>query len=286
MELCLGTVQLGMSYGIAGGSDFTKKQALHLLDAAFDLGIRVFDTASAYGEAEDILGHFIASHNTRDTKIISKCHHTDSLEEYLIKTLETLNTKQIDGYLFHDSSLIYNEHLIKEMNSFKKAGLVNNIGVSLYNPEDALYAAKQAWIDYIQIPYNVLDQRLDNIDFFNIAKSNNKIIFARSVLLQGLMAMNLIDVKNKLEFAYDDIYKYLRIINKYDFSQLEAAIQYVKANDKIDYIVFGVYGEEQLKEFIDIFNNVSTNYNMNQELKKEFYFINEKVISPNLWSEV
>ncbi|MBQ8699417.1 MAG: aldo/keto reductase, partial [Schwartzia sp.] len=58
--LCLGTVQLGMKYGVNNelGRQPTRKESYDVLQAALELGIDCFDTASAYGNAETVLGDF------------------------------------------------------------------------------------------------------------------------------------------------------------------------------------------------------------------------------------
>ena len=56
-ELSLGTVQLGVSYGInnqSGKPDRT--QAFGILDTALTNGISALDTAAAYGDSEQVIG--------------------------------------------------------------------------------------------------------------------------------------------------------------------------------------------------------------------------------------
>ena len=51
--LCLGTVQLGLHYGINNKVGMlTDEQAFEVLDAAYEAGFRAVDTAPAYGESE------------------------------------------------------------------------------------------------------------------------------------------------------------------------------------------------------------------------------------------
>ena len=71
-KLCLGTVQLGMHYGInnAIGRMPTKDESYSILDSAFKFKIKTVDTAAAYGCAEEILGEFGVPKN--DVSVISK----------------------------------------------------------------------------------------------------------------------------------------------------------------------------------------------------------------------
>lgn len=69
-QLVLGTVQLGLAYGRhSTGSAPDLECCLGILDAAWDGGIRSFDTAEAYGEAADRLSGWIASRG-----IAQACH--------------------------------------------------------------------------------------------------------------------------------------------------------------------------------------------------------------------
>ena len=73
-ELCLGTVQFGMKYGINNTlGQPSEENVFEMLDTAFENGIRVIDTARAYGTAETVLGRYFASgKNVYTVKIISK----------------------------------------------------------------------------------------------------------------------------------------------------------------------------------------------------------------------
>lgn len=53
MELALGTVQFGLRYGVAGrDTPVPEAEVREILARAFKLGIRMLDTAAAYGDIE------------------------------------------------------------------------------------------------------------------------------------------------------------------------------------------------------------------------------------------
>src|SRR3990170_3245835 len=57
--LSMGTVSLGMDYGIERPGDFgcpEESLSIQFLQAAADAGINLFDTAPGYGKSENILG--------------------------------------------------------------------------------------------------------------------------------------------------------------------------------------------------------------------------------------
>src|SRR5438067_13409029 len=56
-QLALGTAQFGLDYGITNTRGrITAGEAASLLRQAWDGGVRVLDTARAYGNSEEVLG--------------------------------------------------------------------------------------------------------------------------------------------------------------------------------------------------------------------------------------
>ena len=88
-KLVLGAAQLGLDYGINNKRGKpSREESLAILDRAFESGINTFDTAFAYGDAEEIFGEFMESRGVRDkVSIISKLKpHTTEVEEEIIYT--------------------------------------------------------------------------------------------------------------------------------------------------------------------------------------------------------
>ncbi|WP_052487416.1 aldo/keto reductase [Gordoniibacillus kamchatkensis] len=71
-QLTLGTVQLGMPYGIANNSGMpSEEQSFAILDEAWNGGVVSYDTAAAYGRSEEILGRYFAG---KKPTLITKLH--------------------------------------------------------------------------------------------------------------------------------------------------------------------------------------------------------------------
>ena len=112
-KMVLGTVQLGLDYGINNPRGKpSKSESLAMLERAHERGIRVFDTAFGYGDAEEIIGEFIAVKKLGDqVRVISKlepnCVPEKSgdvlriVESGLRASLRRLGRTWIDGYLLH-----------------------------------------------------------------------------------------------------------------------------------------------------------------------------------------
>lgn len=296
-KMVLGTVQLGLKYGISNFKGKpSREESLAILGRAYDQGIRMFDTASAYGDAEDILGEFLASRKLADqVKIISKLepncvpqNNTDVaciIEMKMRSSLSRLRLEALDGYLLHTSPYIFRQEIVDALHQCKNKGLVKNIGVSIYREDEALAAARSPLIDYIQIPYSIFDQRLNQTEFFQIANANGKKVFARTAFLQGLIFMNESKIPDYLSGAKAYLKEFDEIIGRYGLSRLEAALMFSALKPGIDHIVFGVDNMEQLQKDIEVAAHARYYPECAAELQDRFSHIDKSIIFPSLWKK-
>ena len=288
-KLCLGTVQMGQKYGVANalGRQPLPQESFSVLQAALDKGISYFDTASIYGTSEEVIGAFHLA-GRHDTHIISKLPpETEDSEKAVLdevrKTLSRLQADRIDGYLLHDARDMERQGIVRGLCKAKEKGLVGSIGVSVYEPRDAYYAVSVSWVDYVQIPYNVLDQRLDEADFFYQAKKYGVKVFARSLFLQGLLAMDLDNLPNTLLEARSLLEKFQSISDGHGFTRKEAALLYGLEHPGIDYVVFGVDTLSQLEENLQIAKRLGEFKACYEALHGAFRDVDRKIINPSLW---
>ena len=295
-KFCLGTVQFGLNYGIANkrGKPSLQK-SLEMLNYAYDNGIRWFDTAQAYGNAEEILGKFFSRRDDLEhIHVISKLlpHAFDKKGEYVFKdvedsirsSLKLMNLKQLDGFLFHTPEYIYREDIVEQMIACREKGIVKHIGVSTYEVEHAVDAAKMDWVDYIQVPYSVFDQRVANSEFFKTARQNNKTVFARSAFLQGLSLMELSDVPERIEHAKEDLKTFERILKKYPFSKVAVSELFSLRDERINFMVFGVDNLQQLEEDIQLSCSNKLPEALIEELRIAFKAVDKSIVMPSLWT--
>jgi uncharacterized protein len=296
-KLVLGTVQFGLDYGINNFKGKPERQkSLEMLNYAYEAGIRNFDTAYAYGDAEEILGEFLHNNNfAEEIKIITKLKPNiisehkgdpyDIIVKNLKESLKRLKRDYVDGYLFHTPAYVKDDNFVSVFKKLKERGLVKNIGVSIYEEADAVYASNLPAIDYIQIPYNIFDQRLDKADFFRQAKKNGKKVFARSAFLQGLFFMPEEKIPSYLASAKVYLKELDRIIGKYNLSRQQIALLFSLKNKNIDYVVFGVDNIKQLRENIKIAGQNIACEGCIQEVKERFDEVEKSIIFPSLWKK-
>ena len=296
-KLCLGSVQFGLNYGINNKlGKPSKTQVFHMLDIAVQKGIEYFDTAAAYGDAEEILGeYFVSKDLQKSVKIISKlmpnliekgCKDAEIIVKREInRSLKRLGVDSLEGYLLHTPTDFYNTDVMSGLSQAKNEGLIKNLGVSIYETQHALDVVNSGIVDYIQIPYNVFDQRLEITGFFKAAKDNQVKVFARSPFLQGLIFMQREEIPGYLHRAENYLREFDRIISKYDMSRVEAALLLSYENPGIDYVVFGVDSFEQLLQDIEVLNRSRDFSECMTELREHFINIEKEIIFPSLWAK-
>ena len=80
-SMSLGTVQLGMNYGIANNSGKPDEAKSHaILRAALEGGVTSIDTARVYGNSEEVIGNFFKSYDGELPFITTKLTATPSLK--------------------------------------------------------------------------------------------------------------------------------------------------------------------------------------------------------------
>ncbi len=286
MKLCLGTVQLGMRYGINNQikRQPTVNEGYQILETARRQGITYLDTAGAYGEAESLIGKSGILNND-DMHVITKSDVKvySELRSEVKKSLERLGQTQIDGLLLHDASKYYNKLYVAELLELKRQGLVNHIGVSVYAPRDAVRIAADGLVDYIQVPYNVFDQRLDKSHFWKLTREKGIKVFARSSFLQGLILMEPDRIPEKLKKAGHYIEKYRKIVHQYGYSATEAALLFAYTNENIDKVVFGVDTAGQLSENIEIIKKAYKFKECREALTGLADELSEEILNPGMW---
>ena len=197
-QLCLGTAQFGLTYGITNASGKVPEKAVApILARAMDAGIRWLDTAQAYGNAEEVLGRQLpGGHGFR---LISKlpaqqqtefsAEDAEAWEQAVRASCRRLGVRGLDALLLHspaDLAKPGGQHLEAWLLGLRKRGVVQRIGISIYSADD-LNGVNPALLDLVQVPLSIFDQRLLQDGTLARLRAGGSAIHARSVNLQGLL---------------------------------------------------------------------------------------------------
>jgi aryl-alcohol dehydrogenase-like predicted oxidoreductase len=197
-QLCLGTAQFGLAYGITNVAGQVPEDAVApLLLQAQEAGICWLDTAQAYGNAEAVLGRQLpAAHGFR---LISKLpaqplpeftpQDADAWEQANHASCQRLGVLGLDALLLHapaDLAKPGGQHLEAWLLGLRERGVVQRLGVSIYAAED-LDGVNPALLDLVQLPLSLYDQRLLQNGTLARLRARGTAIHARSLYLQGLL---------------------------------------------------------------------------------------------------
>lgn len=294
-KLCLGTAQLGMSYGInnrIGKPTFPESQAI--VKTALASGITCFDTAPEYGDSEKILGQCLENVDKQGLVFISKLPPTNwdlsasevitNVSTTITKTCHDLGIPKISFYLFHRFQDIQKENglLLRELKKNQGNGSIGSIGVSIYTPQEAEITLSIQELEVIQFPFNLLDKRLLFNGFLKRAKKKKKILLARSVFLQGLFFKK--DLPTHLSHFKPYQQAIAHIALEANLSIEELALRYVLNIEEIDSVLIGIETVQQLQANINILNKGK----LPQTVIDAIHAIEsppETIINPSLWGK-
>ncbi len=289
MKLALGTVQFGLEYGISNVVGKTSFHEAHAIwEAACRDGVDVLDTAPGYGESEAVIGRFESRYLA---KIVTKTpgflgdeikeSEVLLLEESFLKSLELLNCKNVYALLIHVVGDLLKPggwRLYEMMKKLKKDGFIQKVGVSVYTGDQIDSVIHQFNIDILQLPINILDQRLIKSGHIEKLKNYNIEVHARSVFLQGLLLMNENTWPKSLEYYFPLLRRYHVRIRELGLSKIEAALGFVNSLNGIDRIVCGVNSLVQWDELAKAANII-----VNPQHFRDFACNEPNLVDPSKW---
>jgi 1-deoxyxylulose-5-phosphate synthase len=265
--LALGTVELGMDYGIRVPGHYgrpTEDEAISLVHAAMDGGINLIDTARGYGASESVLGKALQGRREQvvlATKVSTQGKTGEApvgaaLRRQMLSSLETslqeLQTEWVDIWQIHnlDQPLLEQLDLLAEVfDEVRRQGKVRWVGASTYGVEMPLAAVRADLFDLLQVTYSVLDQRLGD-EFLPLAAAHNIGVVVRSVLLQGVLTERGDYLPDHLETLRSRSRQFRRIVADQGngMSPAQAAIAFGLNHPQIGAVLLGVRSQEELVE--------------------------------------
>jgi len=259
-KLILGTVQLGIPYGINNHTGQPDRITAHrLLQTAWDGGICLLDTAESYGNAQEVIGDYHASQHNRFgviTKLQSGIEQ-DSVIQSLLNDMELLKVDSLYGFMFHHLDLFKrNTETLKDLIRLKNEGKIQRIGVSVYSNDEIEFLLNYPEINLIQMPFNMLDNWYQRGEYVRLAKDNGIEIHVRSVFLQGLFFMPATELPAKLKPLKSYLKQLHELSSQHQMSMEMAAMAYALSRPEIDRVLLGVETPEQLSGNLNEINQL------------------------------
>lgn len=203
-EFVLGSVQLGLAYGAANRTGKpSRSAALALVKRAVESGVRQFDTARAYGDAEERLGEALSGSPvftvTKLSPLTGLGDESPSdavvaaVEGSIAQSCAALRTDRLDCLLLHRAAHMtqYGGAVWQRLLAYLADGTIKRLGVSVQSVAEAEQALASPAVGHIQLPFNLLDWRWREAGLLEKFSARPEVVVhARSVFLQGLLAAN------------------------------------------------------------------------------------------------
>ncbi|HET8747197.1 MAG TPA: aldo/keto reductase [Ramlibacter sp.] len=196
-QLALGTAQFGLDYGITNARGrVAADEARRMLQRAWDSGLRLLDTAPAYGHSEQVLGQVVSQPWRIATKTLPlRSAQLDAAAVARVDTafrgsLARLGASAVDTLLVHhaDDLLVPGgEALYRWLRDEQEAGRTARIGASVYDGEQVRALLARYRLDAVQLPASIADQRLLADGTVQRLQDAGVEIHVRSLYLQGLL---------------------------------------------------------------------------------------------------
>lgn len=262
IKLALGTVQFGLDYGVtnhAGRTDAA--EAARILACARQAGLDLLDTASLYGCSEQVLGQCaVAEHGWR---VVTKtlqfkgegvgpaqvAAFGDALEASFAK----LRAARVYGVLVHHAPDLLaegGELLYARLQQLKQQGRIAKIGFSAYDGATIERVLARYPVDLVQLPMNVLDQRLPSSGALDSLQRHGVEVHVRSAFLQGLLVGELDGLPPHLAPLAPRLARFAEVAKTAGMSRAGLALAYLRQMPQVGQIVLGVNSEAQLQQCV------------------------------------
>ena len=302
-ELVLGTAQLGLTYGAANRTGQPSEQDARLiLRTAVNAGIHWIDTAAAYGSSEQRIGSALPG--SLRVRIATKLSPLDELDdaaspgairhavgESVRRSCTRLKIDRLEVLMLHRAHHLtsMNGVIWNAVRELRDQGILYDLGVSVYSPEEALLAIADHDIRHIQLPFNALDWRWRSSGVIEaLAKRPGVTVHARSALLQGLLAagpdapwphvegIDPIDLNKRLSRLTRDLDR---------DSVADLCLAYVRAQPWIDGVVVGMESLQQLALNLALFKRPPLTPAETAVVEVALPRASERLLNPALWAK-
>jgi len=255
----LGTVQFGQAYGISNARGQVRPdEVAAILDAAADAGCAVLDTAALYGDSEGVLGRCPA---VRRFRVVSKTvqfrtgsigpTEAAALRAGIESSLTRLRLERVHGLMIHhaDDLLVPGgERLWAVLQQARAEGLAGRIGASVYDASQIARLLDRYPLEIVQVPLNVLDQRLIASGQLENLQRRGIEVHARSVFLQGLLLMPPEMVHPRFAPVQPLLRAFHAAAAERGLTPLQAAMAFVRDRAELSAIVVGVTCVDELDQ--------------------------------------
>jgi 1-deoxyxylulose-5-phosphate synthase len=297
-ELALGTVELGVDYGFRGSKHSRKPdvgEAIHLIRQAVALGVNFIDTARVYGSSEEVIGIALAGMPRRpniaskvlippdEVPTLSAFDLQKLIQDSVAASLKALRVETIDLLQIHQttSEILHNDAVLDCLGQLKQEGRVRFLGASVDREDVALEVLENPLFQTLQIPFNILDQRMAKRLFHNAAKRGTAIL-VRSAFLRGVLTTQLDEIPDKLAPLKNQVHAMLSALEKRTQDLACIALRFCLSNPAVSSVIVGMQSLAELRDNLSAASEGPFTDQTMQTLRM-FSMEDEELVSPAHW---
>jgi len=265
IKLCLGTANFGSRYGL-DNKKINKKDLFKIINIAKKSKLLNIDTSFEYFNSHYNLKKITNKNMKINTKIfLNKCSDFLSIKRKIINFNKN-SPSRIYSLLLHDQNDALHIKKIRLLKRLKAEGIINKIGVSVYDLSKLRNILKLWTPDIIQIPVNPFNHDFLSKNLLMKLKKKNIIVFARSIFLPGILVKEYNSLANKYKKDLEDWFNFCK---SKSIHPVKACLDFCKSIKEIDYLIIGVQDSEELKKIIKYFKQPKK-INLNLIIKRNY----------------
>lgn len=282
--MTIGTVQLGMNYGIANeGGKPDEEKSFSMLRTALENGVTSIDTARVYGDSEEVIGRFLRTWEGEPPYITTKIRKLEGdsageIEKFVVSETETslarLGVDKVNNVILHVAGDIaaYGRAGAEAMYSLVRRGYTDSVGASVYGAAEVEEMLKYPEYTSTQIPMSIFDQRLINSGTVEKLREREITVFVRSVFLQGLFFLDPDKLEDPIliEHASSGIRLLRSLAASEGMSVAQLAIAFMRDAAGVTSLVLGADTPEQVACNIAYFDAPSLSETTLSRIRTEF----------------
>jgi len=261
-KIGIGTVRFGLNYGITNPSNFTSEaEAKQIVCKAAEAGCLTIDTAASYGNSEEVLGRILPKHAqfkiiTKTLPVLNRSIDTPLLQQFqsnFLLSLKKLARPNVQGLLVHHGTDLLQtdgKKLFALLKSLRDAGYTKQIGVSVYDSAEITAILERFKIDIVQLPLNVLDQRLLLDGTIDRLRDHGVDIHVRSIFLQGLLLQPLNNIPKYFYPILPNLYAWHQRLKANRRAAIDGALSFACNIQKIQKVIIGLDSMQQLEQIL------------------------------------